>query len=88
MSDRPTIERCWLLFRDGRLRIDVDPVREDELKQAFYCGFTSGLQAVEIMAVILERDGPDESEVAWQTLEAEYEKFAAEHDNGDLSTHH
>jgi len=88
VTDPPSIEQCWLVYRDSQIRVGLDPLTEDEFKQAFYCGFESALLSVEVMAEILEHQGSDASEVAWSTLFAEFEKFAESIDKGDIATNH
>jgi len=86
MTNIPTIAECFETYLAAH-ELDVDPLTEDEIKQAFYCGFWACLCALDALAEITAKD-EDEGNRAWQRLNAEYDKFCQSISDGELSTSH
>jgi len=85
-SQRPSLKRCFEIYREALAR-GIDPLTEDEQQKAFYCGFEACMQVVDVIATIADQD-EEEGFKAWDSLQAEYDKFATAHDCGELSTIH
>jgi len=72
---------------DTQIQIGIDPIITDQYRKAFFCGFKSCLESINVLAEIATTD-EDAGENAWQLLQAEYEKFATECDLGEESINH
>ena len=56
-------------------------------RRPFFCGFAACLRAVDALAEVTYED-ENEGDLAWQRLQAEYEKFATAQNMGESSVNH
>ena len=87
MKPLPTIESLFSVFVQTQYSGDLLPIQEEGLRRAFFCGFYSCLQSIDILAEITHSD-QDAAETQWQLLHAELEKFATKSDCGEKSVNH
>ncbi len=85
-SLRPSLEQCFAIYADA-IALESDPIAEHEQRVAFYCGFEACMQVVDVIATI-SHISEEQGVEAWNSLQAEYDKFATEHDCGKLSINH
>jgi hypothetical protein len=69
------------------LQASTESWDEREQKLPFFCGFHACLEVVDALAIALHENQEDES-TGMDALHAEYERFATQHDCGDLSINH
>lgn len=87
ISEMPSIEDCFEIYLRGTQIKDIDPLSEDQQRHAYFCGFKSCLQAIDLLAEIAHFD-EDEGETAFQRLIAEFERFAQGQDSGESTVNH
>lgn len=86
MPTKPSLARCFEIYRES-LTPGLDPLTKAEQRIAFYCGFESCMQAVDVIADITDKSEEAGFE-AWESLQAEYDQFVTESQSGEKSTIH
>lgn len=83
---KPSIAKCFEIYRECTTP-GLDPLTEEEQRIAFYCGFEACMQAIDAIAEITDKSEGAGLE-AWESLQAEFDKFATENESGEISTIH
>lgn len=84
MSRVPTIEQLFdVYYQTSSNRL----MNVDEERRPFFCGFAACLRAVDALSEVTWEDRK-EGDLAWQRLQAEFDKFATAENMGDLSVNH
>ena len=83
----PTIEHYFAIYVDTQMSDDIDPISEDEGRRAFFCGFNTCLELIDVLAEI-SYENPKDGETGLEKLHAEFDKFATEQDCGSTAVNH
>jgi len=84
MKTMPTIEELFEVYYMTNAACGSD---FQEQRTPFFCGFAACLRAVDALSEVAW-ENEDEGDLAWQRLQAEFDKFATGKNLGESSINH